>query len=109
MRATTSCRCQSSPSACDAAPPCPHDAPSRLAPHSGFAVRFADPAAATYKSHSGGILDVLEDMKEKAEGQLSELRKAEAVHDVRAPMNVTRRVAHVSCMCSACAVHDAPA
>jgi len=35
------------------------------------------PAAATYKSHSSGILDVLEDMKEKAEGQLSDLRKAE--------------------------------
>jgi len=35
------------------------------------------PAAAAYKSHSGGILDVLEDMKEKAEEQLSELRKAE--------------------------------
>merc|ERR1719150_1965102 len=35
------------------------------------------PAAATYKTHSGGILDVLEDMKEKAEGQLSDLRKAE--------------------------------
>jgi len=36
------------------------------------------PAAATYKTHSSGILDVLEDMKEKAEGQLSDLRKAEA-------------------------------
>ena len=35
------------------------------------------PAAATYKTHSGGILDVLEDMKEKAEGQLADLRKAE--------------------------------
>jgi len=35
------------------------------------------PAAATYKSHSGGILDVLEDMKDKAEGQLADLRKAE--------------------------------
>jgi chromosome segregation ATPase len=34
-----------------------------------------DPTA--YKSHGGGILDVLEDMKEKAEGQLAELRKAE--------------------------------
>jgi len=30
-----------------------------------------------YKSHSGGIVDVLEDMKEKAEGELSEARKAE--------------------------------
>merc|ERR1719195_1874511 len=35
------------------------------------------PAAATYKSHSTGILDVLEDLKEKAEEQLSGLRKAE--------------------------------
>lgn len=34
-----------------------------------------DPAA--YKSHGGSILDVLEDMKEKAESQLNELRKAE--------------------------------
>merc|ERR1719504_264477 len=36
------------------------------------------PAAAVYKSHSNGIFDVLEDMKEKAEGQLAELRKAES-------------------------------
>jgi len=35
------------------------------------------PAAAAYKSKSGGIVDVLEDMKEKAEGELSDLRKAE--------------------------------
>jgi hypothetical protein len=35
------------------------------------------PAAATYKSHSSGIIDVLEDLKEKAEGELSEARKAE--------------------------------
>jgi len=35
------------------------------------------PAAAVYKTHSTGILDVLEDLKEKAEEQLSELRKAE--------------------------------
>merc|ERR1719346_285011 len=35
------------------------------------------PAAAVYKTHSGGIFELLEDMKEKAEGQLSELRKAE--------------------------------
>jgi len=35
------------------------------------------PAAATYKSHSSNIIDVLEDLKEKAEGQLSDLRKAE--------------------------------
>jgi len=35
------------------------------------------PAASVYKSHSGNIVDVLEDMKEKAEEQLSALRKAE--------------------------------
>lgn len=35
------------------------------------------PAAAVYKSHSSNIIDVLEDMKEKAEGQLSDLRKEE--------------------------------
>jgi len=35
------------------------------------------PAAAAYKSQSGGIIDVLEDMKEKAESQLAELRKGE--------------------------------
>jgi len=35
------------------------------------------PAATVYKSQSGGIIDVLEDMKEKAESQLAELRKAE--------------------------------
>merc|ERR1719395_98899 len=36
------------------------------------------PAVAVYKTHSGGIFDVLGDMKEKAEGQLDELRKAES-------------------------------
>jgi len=36
------------------------------------------PAAAVYKTHSGSIFDILEDMKEKAEGQLSDLRKAES-------------------------------
>jgi predicted nucleic acid-binding Zn-ribbon protein len=36
------------------------------------------PAAAVYKTHSGGIFDVLEDLREKAEGELSELRKAES-------------------------------
>lgn len=35
------------------------------------------PAAAAYKSQSGGIVEVLEDMSEKAEGQLSELRQTE--------------------------------
>jgi hypothetical protein len=36
------------------------------------------PAAAVYKTHSSSIFDVLEDMKEKAEGQLADLRKAES-------------------------------
>merc|ERR1719272_1834308 len=36
------------------------------------------PAAAVYKSASGGVFDVLEDLKEKAEGQLANLRKAES-------------------------------
>jgi len=36
------------------------------------------PAAAVYKSSSTGIFDVLENLKEKAEGQLAELRKAES-------------------------------
>jgi len=35
------------------------------------------PAAESYKSHSNNILDVLEDLKEKAEEELSGLRKAE--------------------------------
>merc|ERR1719476_874933 len=35
------------------------------------------PTAAPYKSRSGSIVDVLEDMKEAAESQLSDLRKAE--------------------------------
>merc|ERR1719221_2443997 len=35
------------------------------------------PAAAVYKTHSNNIFDVLEDLKEKAETQLSDLRKAE--------------------------------
>merc|ERR1719492_22040 len=39
---------------------------------------FGAPSAATYKTHSTGILDVLEDLKEKAEGQLSDLRTAES-------------------------------
>merc|ERR1719468_594617 len=38
---------------------------------------FGAPAAATYKTHSTGILEVLEDLKEKSEEQLSDLRKAE--------------------------------
>merc|ERR1719386_230316 len=36
------------------------------------------PAAAVYKTHSSNIFDVLEDLKEKAEGELSALRKAES-------------------------------
>jgi len=36
------------------------------------------PAAATYKSQSGGIVDVLEDLKEKAEAELADARKAES-------------------------------
>merc|ERR1740139_1505369 len=35
------------------------------------------PAAATYESKSGSIVDVLVDMKDKAESELDELRKAE--------------------------------
>jgi len=35
------------------------------------------PEAAAYKSKSGGIIDVLQDLKDKAEEQLSALRKAE--------------------------------
>jgi hypothetical protein len=36
------------------------------------------PAPDAYKSHSGGIVDILNDMKEKAAGELSELRKVES-------------------------------
>jgi chromosome segregation ATPase len=36
------------------------------------------PAGTVYATHSTSIFDVLEDMKEKAEGQLADLRKAEA-------------------------------
>jgi len=36
------------------------------------------PASATYKSQSGGIVDVLEDLKEKAEAELADARKAES-------------------------------
>jgi len=35
------------------------------------------PASAAYKTHSSSIFDVLEDLKEKAAAQLSELRKSE--------------------------------
>lgn len=50
---------------------------SRQAEEDGDA-ELGAPDAATYKSHSTGIVDVLEDMKEKAEGELSEARKAES-------------------------------
>merc|ERR1719482_273770 len=43
-----------------------------------MAAMASAPAAAAYESKSGGILDVLNDMQDKAETQLSELRKAEA-------------------------------
>jgi hypothetical protein len=36
------------------------------------------PAASGYKSHSSNIIDVLEDLKEKAEEELASLRKAES-------------------------------
>merc|ERR1719390_244088 len=36
------------------------------------------PAAAVYKTHSTNIFDVLEDLHEKAESELSDLRKAES-------------------------------
>jgi len=35
------------------------------------------PKAASYESKSGGVVDLIEDMKEKAEGQLQDIRKAE--------------------------------
>mmetsp|Transcript_125339 Transcript_125339/g.220759 ORF Transcript_125339/g.220759 Transcript_125339/m.220759 type:complete len:694 (-) Transcript_125339:77-2158(-) len=38
---------------------------------------LAAPAAAVYKTHSTSILDVIEDLKEKAEAELGDLRKAE--------------------------------
>lgn len=38
---------------------------------------YGAPAAAGYKSKSGSIIDILADMKEKAEGELSDLRKEE--------------------------------
>merc|ERR1719207_263348 len=43
------------------------------------------PAPDAYKSHSGGIVDVLEDLKDKAETELSDTRKAEtnAAHNYK--------------------------
>jgi len=40
-------------------------------------LEFGAPAAATYKTHSSNIFDVLEDLKEKAEAELGSLRQAE--------------------------------
>jgi chromosome segregation ATPase len=37
------------------------------------------PAAAVYESHSGGIVETLEGLRDKAEGQLSDARKTETV------------------------------
>jgi len=44
---------------------------------------FGAPAAAVYKSHSGSIIDTLEDLAEKAEAELSDARKQEttALHN----------------------------
>merc|ERR1719387_2105787 len=36
------------------------------------------PAAATYESHSGGIVDILGEMKDKAEGELKDARAQES-------------------------------
>jgi len=36
------------------------------------------PAGSVYKTHSGSLFDMMEDLKEKSEGQLSDLRKAES-------------------------------
>jgi hypothetical protein len=43
------------------------------------------PAPDAYKSHSGGIVDILEDLKDKAETELSDTRKAEtnAAHNYK--------------------------
>jgi len=46
------------------------------------------PAAASYKSSSGGIVDVLNGMKDKAQGELDDLRKAEA--DAQANFNMLK-------------------
>jgi len=46
------------------------------------------PAAAAYESKSGGIVDVLNSMKDKAQGELDDLRKAEG--DARANFNMLK-------------------
>merc|ERR1712194_587863 len=38
------------------------------------------PAAAVYENKSGGIVDTIEDLKEKAEGQLDDIRKTETTN-----------------------------
>jgi len=43
---------------------------------------LAAPASDVYSSKSGGIIDVLADMKDKAENQLSDLRKRDSRHDI---------------------------
>merc|ERR1719424_453455 len=45
---------------------------------SGEDSEMGAPAAASYKSQSGGIVDVLSDLKDKAETELAEARKAES-------------------------------
>merc|ERR1719197_42374 len=46
---------------------------------------FGAPAGASYSSHSGGITDILADMKDKAEGELQDARTAEtkALHEFK--------------------------
>eukprot|EP00747_Dinoflagellata_sp_TGD_P138342 gnl/TRDRNA2_/TRDRNA2_175777_c5_seq9.p1 gnl/TRDRNA2_/TRDRNA2_175777_c5~~gnl/TRDRNA2_/TRDRNA2_175777_c5_seq9.p1 ORF type:complete len:694 (+),score=268.16 gnl/TRDRNA2_/TRDRNA2_175777_c5_seq9:44-2125(+) len=46
---------------------------------------FGAPAGDAYSSHSGGITDILADMKDKAEGELSDARTAEtkALHEFK--------------------------
>lgn len=39
---------------------------------------FGAPSSSVYKTQSGSIFDMLEDLKERAEGQLADLRKAES-------------------------------
>jgi len=46
------------------------------------------PAAASYENKSGGIVDVLNGMKDKAQGELDDLRKAEG--DARANFNMLK-------------------
>ena len=59
---------------------------------------FGAPAAATYKTHSTSIVDVLEDLKEKAEAELSDLRKAEVCTRIVATPTLTVTYSY-SCYC----------